>query len=127
MAPRLHVGQEVAACLLTVGILEAWGEVLKGWGGRGRGVIVEGGGCRLTAAWVRCYVGARYRGECNLISPLLSVLFLSVSYLCPFSRIFPFLPFSQAIPYKLDIRFSVYIRPVCINALFLYLSPFCRP
>ncbi len=36
------------------------------------------------------------------------VHFLAVSF---------FLPFSQAIPYKLDIRVSVYVRPVCINAL----------
>jgi hypothetical protein len=30
MAPWLHVGQEVAACVLTVGVLEAWVEVLIG-------------------------------------------------------------------------------------------------
>ncbi len=31
MAPRLHMVQEVAACVLTVGVLEAWVKVLKGW------------------------------------------------------------------------------------------------
>ncbi len=50
MAPRLHVGQEVAACVLTVRGLEAWVEVLKG-GGEGEGVAWSGGGvsvdCRL--------------------------------------------------------------------------------
>jgi hypothetical protein len=50
MAPWLHVGQEVAAYVLTVGVLEAWVEVLigvervKAWRGRGGGVSVD---CRL--------------------------------------------------------------------------------
>ncbi len=39
---------------------------------------------------------------------LLFIRFLAVSF---------FLPFSQTILYKLDIRVSEYIQPVCINAL----------
>ncbi len=76
MAPRLHMVQEVTARGLTVGVLGAWVEVLRGWrcgmGGGGRG----GKSVDRRLGEVR---GARYRGECNLISPLLSVLFLSAS------------------------------------------------
>jgi hypothetical protein len=75
MAPRLHMVQEVTARGLTVGGPEAWVEVLRGWrrgvGGRGGGASVD-----RRLGEVR---GARYRGECNLISPLLFVLFLSAS------------------------------------------------
>ena len=71
MAPRLHMVQEVTAYGLTVGILEAWVEVLRGWRRGVGGVSVD-----RRLGEVR---GARYRGECNLISPLLSVLFLSAS------------------------------------------------
>ncbi len=55
---------------MTVGILEAWVEVLKGWG------------CGLGGGRVDRQLGevrsVRYRGEWNLIGPLLSVLFMSV-------------------------------------------------
>jgi hypothetical protein len=55
------------------------------------------------------------RAHCCLISSFpVRVLLLAVSF---------FLLFSRAIPYKLDIRVSVYIRPVCINALSLRESP----
>ncbi len=56
-------------------------------------------------AWVRC------RSEFYLpamLSFLVFVRLLAVSF-------FP--QFSQTIPYKFDIRVSVYICPVCINAL----------
>ncbi len=67
----------------------------------------EGG---VSLAWVR--FGSEFYLPC------------SAEFLCPGSwplsvslQFSFFLPFSQAIPYKLDIRVSVYIRPVCINAL----------
>ncbi len=118
MVPWLHVGREVAACVLTVGVLEAWVEVLMGVEGveawRGRG----GGGVSVDRRLGEVR-GARYRGECNLISPLLSVLFLSVSYLCPFSRnlLFPSVFSSYTVQARYSV--SVYVRPVCINALFV--------
>ncbi len=54
---------------LTIGILEAWVEVLKGWG------CGVGGTVDRQLDEVR---GVRHRGEWNLIGPLLSVLFMSV-------------------------------------------------
>jgi hypothetical protein len=86
MAPRLHVGQEVAACVLTVGVLEAWVEVLirvkrvKAWSGRGGegGVLVD-----RRLGEVR---GARYQSECNLISPLLFTIPVRVLSLSVFSQ-----------------------------------------
>ncbi len=121
MAPQLHMVQEVAACVLTVGVLEAWVEVLKGWRrGVGKGRVRGGNGvvrgCRLTAAWVRCEVQKRvYLDKPSAICTILvRVLSLSV-----FSQFSFFLPFSRAVLYKPNIRFSVYIRPVWINALFV--------
>jgi hypothetical protein len=55
-----------------------------------------------------------------LISLCLSISCVSIfCFLSVFSQFSFFLPLSRAIPYKLDIRFSVYIRPVFINALSL--------
>ncbi len=66
-------------------------------------------------AWVRRgYESYLPCGRCVLESPCPSSRSLSV-----FSQSSFFLPFSRAIPYKPNIRFSVYIRPVCINALFV--------
>ncbi len=48
MAPQLHMVREVTACVLTVGVLEAWVEVLRGWRrgvGKGGG---GGGGARVS-------------------------------------------------------------------------------
>ncbi len=63
----------------------------------------------LRLAWVRC--GSELYLPCALGFPCPSFWPLSV-----FSQ-FPFFFLSQAIPYKLDIRISVFISPVCINAL----------
>ncbi len=84
------------------------------WGGGEAG--------RLTDRLARCEVRATKASEldrplfvCTICICVLSLIrFLAVSF---------FLPFSRAIPYKLASRFSVYVRPVCINAL-LYLSRF---
>jgi hypothetical protein len=81
-------------------------QLLEGGGGVGVGEVIRRAPAEaFRLAWVRC------RSELYLpavLSFLVSVRLLAISF---------FLPFSQTIPYKFDIRVSVYIRPVCINAL----------
>ncbi len=81
---------------------------LAGGGGVGVGEVIRRAPAEASRlAWVRC------RSELYLpaiLSLLVFVRLLAVSF---------FLPFSQTIPYKFDIRVSMYIRPVCINALSL--------
>ncbi len=58
-------------------------------------------------AWVR------YRSKLYLPAILSFLAFVRLL------AVFFFLPISQTIPYKFDVRVPVYIRPVCINALSL--------
>ncbi len=65
----------------------------------------------LAPAWVRD------GSELYLLLWLVAILSFLVPVLGPLLAVSFFFPFSQAIPYKPDIQFSVYIRPICINAL----------
>jgi hypothetical protein len=108
-------------------ILEEYSKLVlipsAGWGG---GVVGGGGGHGAWHRWGDRASSGRgsliRRGEGQVwvlpasaaASYLVLALFRSLLLFLQFSF---FLPFSRAIPYKLGIRFSVYIRPVCINAL----------
>ncbi len=92
------------------------GVLRKEEGGRGGGEVrMEW--CRLTAAWVR------YQSGCNLISFLVvCTIPVRFSYLVRILALFPFPPFLSC-TIQARTWISVYIRPVCINALGLRESP----
>ncbi len=69
------------------------------------------GGGRLTDRWERCEVGGTGVSKLDkfLSAHIMCIHFL---FLVRFLAVFLFPSLSRAIPYKLDIRVSVYIRPV---------------